>query len=183
MRIAGHLTPDEFWRHIDSIEEQVRAGAGSMPTYGLNDWDGPIMISDWEWQDKELILAGLAHGTSATDSWVQVLTTVHDPRRHAARSIERAIGVTPIDTDYERRRRAIQDVPGSDVPIWVDGRPTTFTTWGERERWWAAGIVDGLGVVLEGRQYPLDQVDLVRVDDVEPYLAGLREYMRACRGE
>ena len=183
MRIVGHLTPDEFWRRVESGEEQVRAGASSIPTYGLSGWGGPIMIGDWEWENKELILAGLAHGTPDADSCVEVVTTVHDPRRQAVRSMERAIGLTPIDADYERRHRAIQDVTGGEVQIRVDGRATTFTTWGGRERWWAAGTVDGLGVVLETRRYPLEQVDLVRIDDVEPYLAGRREYIRLCRGE
>ncbi|MFD6063007.1 hypothetical protein [Rhodococcus wratislaviensis] len=183
MRIVGQLTPDEFWCRVESGEEQVRAGAGSLPTYGLEGWDGPIMIGDWEWDDKELILASLAHGTPDTNSAVEVVTTVHDPQRQAVRSMERAIGLTPIDADYARRHRAIQDVPGSEIQIRVNGRPTTFTTWGGRERWWAAGTVDGRGVVLEGRRHPLEQVDLVRVDDVEPYLAGRREYLRECRGE
>jgi len=183
MRIVGHLTPDEFWRRVESSEEQVRAGTSSIPIYGVSGWGGPIMIGDWEWEDKDLILAGLAHGTPDADSCVGVVTTVHDPRRQTARSMERAIGLTPIDVDYERRHRAIQDATGSGVQIRVDGRATTFTIWGGRERWWAAGTVDGLGVVLEARRYPLEQVELARVDDVEPYLAGWREYIRLCRGE
>ena len=128
-RIDGQLIPDEFRRRVEAGEEQARAGAGSFPIYGLCGWDAPIMLGDREWQDTALILAGLAYGTLDTDRW-GVGTTGYDPRRHALRMMERAIGLTPIESNYARHHRAIHNVPGREVQVRVDGCATSFTLWG-----------------------------------------------------
>ena len=183
MRIVGHLTPDEFWRRVESSEEQVRAGASSIPIYGLSGWGGPIMIGDWEWEDMDLILAGLAHGTPDADSCVGVVTTVHDPRRQTVRSMERAIGLTRIDVDYERRHRAIEDATGiGSRSVSTVVRPPSRS--GEDVN---AGGPLAPSTASESFSKPVDirwsRLNSLRVDDVEPYLAGWREYIRLCRGE
>lgn len=46
------------------------------------------------------------------------------------------------------------------------------------DAWRVAGHHDGSGLVLETRQIPWTEVGLVRVHDLEPYLAGRRAYLR-----
>jgi len=184
MRFAGRLTPDEFWERNSALDQQVRDAALSFPTYGLKEWPDPIMLGHWEWQDDTLVLAGLEHGTPDTGGpSVDVLTTVHDPVGKAASLVVSALGLTPLDDEYRRRRREVEAAEGRTVLIPVDGQAVSFVVWGGQKRWWAAATIANFGIVLEGRRYPLDRVALIRISDVEPYLSGRNAYLRAFRGE
>jgi len=184
MRFAGRLTPDEFWERNRALDQQIRDAALSFPSYGLKEWSDPIMLGGWEWQDETLILAGLKHGTPDTDGpTVDVLTTVHDPIGKAASLVVSALGLTPLDDEYRRRRDEVEAAEDHTALIPIDGQAVSFVVWGGRERWWAAATAGNVGIVLEGRRYPLDRVALIRVRDVEPYLSGKNAYMRAFRRE
>ncbi|MDV6259985.1 hypothetical protein [Rhodococcoides yunnanense] len=180
--MTGKLSPDEFWEQMNQIESRVLSGTRQIRVFGLKKWVGPIMIGDWEWVDDRLSSAGLVHGTPDGDVSVQINTVVGDLRREVARAIERATGISPRDPDYEIRHRAVEDAPGDDVSVLADGVSIEFTQWGGRDRWWAAGVVDDVALFLEGRNYPVHSVDLIEIDDVQPYLDGLREYVRTVRG-
>jgi hypothetical protein len=58
------------------------------------------------------------------------------------------------------------------VEIPVDGEPVAFEVLGDGRRWVAQGEQGDLVVTLEARDLPLAEVRLVRITDVEPYLAG-----------
>jgi len=129
----------------------VRAAAHETRLFGLQGWDGQVMVGDWEWQNERLMTAGLAHGTPDDDISVQILTVAGDPHPEAVRSISRATGVSPLEPGYESKREAIRDAPGDVLSILVDGAPVEFTMWGGPSRWWAAGDVNDAGVMIESR--------------------------------
>ena len=117
----------------------MRAAAHETRLFGLQGWDGQVMVGDWEWQNERLMTAGLAHGTPDDDISVQILTVAGDPHPEAVRSISRATGVSPLEPGYESKREAIRDAP------------VEFTMWGGPSRWWAAGDVNDAGVMIESR--------------------------------
>ncbi|MGF0311908.1 hypothetical protein [Rhodococcus sp. IEGM1428] len=182
MQVSGRLSPEEFWEQMNRIEGRVLSGARQVRVFGLKEWVGPIMIGDWEWVDDRLSSAGLVHGTAHGDVSVQINTVVGDPRREVVRAIERATGISPGEPDYENLHQAVEDAPGDAVSILADGVSSEFTQWGGVDRWWAAGVVDDVALFLEGRNYPVHSVHLNEIDDVQPYLDGLREYVRTVRG-
>ncbi|WP_119699070.1 hypothetical protein [Rhodococcus ruber] len=182
MHIAGHLSPEEFWRRIDAGDEQVRGSVGAFPLYGLHGWTGPVMLGKWQWENGQVTTAGLVYGTPATEVSVEVVTTVHDPRRRAVTAIERAVGVSPADARCAGHHHRIARAAAREVQIRVDGRDLIFSAWGGSERWWPAGTVEGAGIVVQARRYPPDRVVLVAVHDVEPYLSGRRAYLLTVRG-
>jgi hypothetical protein len=51
----------------------------------------------------------------------------------------------------------------------------------EGRHWVAAGAVEGLLLVLQGRDLDAGEVELVRVTDVEPYVEGTRRLEEAAR--
>ncbi|MEW2015302.1 hypothetical protein [Rhodococcus sp. NPDC076796] len=182
MEVTGRLSPDEFWEHTSELESRVLSEARQVRVFGLKEWIGPIMIGDWGWVDDRLSSAGLVHGTPDGDLSLQISTVVGDPRREVVRAIERATGISPREPDYENRHRAVRDSPGVAVSIPCDGVSVEFSKWGGPDRWWAAGGVDGVSIVIESRNYPVEDVALIETDDVKPYLEGWRDYMRRVRG-
>ncbi|MGJ9425972.1 hypothetical protein ACHABX_09040 [Nesterenkonia halotolerans] len=57
-------------------------------------------------------------------------------------------------------------------PIAVDGAVLEFDVWEDQSHWWAAASRPGYGIALEARSIDSAGVSLVRVDDLEPYIAG-----------
>lgn len=183
MQISGRMTPEQFWRHIDETDAQVRLAAATTRLFGLEQWDESIMIGDWGWESQRLQTAGLAYGTPDDDVSVHIATVIGDPRREAFREISRATGVLPSNPAYKDERRRIQESRGEAVTLRIDGVGVEFEMWGGPSRWWAAGHVDGVGITIEGRNYPVEQLSLIEVHDVEPYLLGRRTFLQAARGE
>jgi hypothetical protein len=141
------------------------------------------MVGDWAWESGELVTVGIAHGDPDRDGpAVHVRTTVHDPRAEVA-SLRMDAGAPYGNDDVLRRRREPDIAPGDDVQFLVDSTPVPFELWHEGDRWWAAAAHAGYGLVVEGRRVAAELVTLVRVHDIEPYLAGRRENLRARRGE
>jgi hypothetical protein len=181
---TGHLSPEAFWARYAEMEERIRSTATVLPCYGLVGWTGPRMVGDWEWENGDLVSVGLAHGDPDGD---EPALHVHTTTRNAAAdvaSLRMADAGPPRDADdLRRRRRELRSAGGELSTLSVDGTSVAFTVWTEQERWWAAGRYGGVGLVLESRWLPVGEVELARVDDLEPYLAGRRAHLRALRGE
>jgi hypothetical protein len=166
------------------MEERIRATAAVLPSYGVAGWGGLVMIGDWQWENEQLVSIGLAHGAPDDESKLHVHTTVRDPTADVTSL--RIAAVRPAWDDKDemlRRLREFGTVAGESSTIAVDAAPVEFTVWGEAGQWWAAGHHDGFGLVLEGQRIPIGRVELVRIHDLDPYLAGRRAYLRALRGE
>ncbi len=96
----------------------------------------------------------------------------------AARDVRNAMGgIGRLPADQP-------DPPWSAVPIRLDGRPVRFQLLAEGRHWVAVAEVEGRTLVLQARDLAPEQVELVRVADVEPYLEGTErlEESRARRG-
>lgn len=184
MHIAGQLSPEEFWARIATSEQQVRDSADILPIYGLAGWSGPLMIGDWGWENGQLVTVGLGHGDpSGHGPAVHVRTTVHDPRTAVASLRMAHLGAPHDEADFLRRRREAEAAPTERVDVRVDSVPVRFEVWNDGDRWWAAAQHADYGLVVEGLRTALDRLALVRVHDIEPYLAGRRAHLRALRGE
>jgi len=184
MRYAGQRSPEEFWARIAEMEQRVGDTATILPCYGLANWSGLLMVGDWAWENDQLVTVGLGHGDPAGDGpVVQVRTTVHDPRREAASLRMTAEGAPRGKDDFLRRRHDVEAVPAVEVDIPLDSTPVRFQVWRRADRWWAAADHGAHGLVIESHRLPTDEITLVRVHDIEPYLAGRRAHLRALRGE
>jgi hypothetical protein len=184
MQVGGRLTAEEFWARVDAMEQRVRGAASVLPCYGLAEWSGLRLSGDWEWEDGRLRTAGLAHGDPVGDGpGLHVRTVVGNPRSEVTSLRMRDRG-DPHDTEQRlRRHREAETVTDNDIELPVDGVPVRFQTWRERELWWGAAEHAGFGLVVEARRMPPESVALVRVYDIEPYLAGRRQRLRELRGE
>lgn len=183
MELGGWLTPDEFWRQYDESESRVRESAGELPCFGVNGWSGPVAIGEWDHGSRPPVTVSLLHG-SAPGPELQVRTTSQDPRRtvvfHRMMAEETPLRGTD---DFLDRQRLLEAEPAEELIILVSGERVSFDLWRESKRWWAAGMHAGYGLVLEGKGLAPEPIALESVRNIEPYLTGSRERVRAARGE
>jgi hypothetical protein len=127
-------------------------------------------------------------------------------RSHLEKSLARELGrtvrlaglVTSQElSDHEQRVRAMmvaslqaeQDATASEEPRWetvripVDGDPVDFAWLAEADHWVALAERQGVHLTLRGRRLPIEQVELVRVLDVGPYVEGSRRLFETAWGQ
>lgn len=183
MHFAGRLTPEQFWARMSALEDQIRAQAHLLPLYGLAEWPGPRMVGDWGSVNGELTTVGLSHGEPDNGPRVQVMVDTRDPSDPV---IERRMSAVDHGLDRATVMAAL-DQAGSPatgtVTITVDGNPEVFDHWVDGPTWYAARRHHEHALVIEARDVSPADVALVRVDDIEPYLAGRRALLRRRRGE
>jgi len=183
MRFSGRLTPEQFWAHVSSMEDQVRAQAHLLPLYGLAQWDGPRMVGDWGTANGELTTVGLYHGEPDDGPRVHVMVDTRDPGDPVQ---ERRMSAVDHEADRDAVMAALDRAASpatATVTISVDGNPEIFDHWVDGTTWYAARQHGEHALVIEAHDVSPDDVAVVRVDDVEPYLAGRRAWIRHKRGE
>jgi hypothetical protein len=86
-------------------------------------------------------------------------------------------------SEFEDRLRASQlgtdsldDVAWTSVAVSVQEVVRPFMLASREQEWVARTEVDGHLVTIEGSAFPLASVELVRIEDLTPYIAGSREY-------
>lgn len=184
MHVAGRLTPEQFWAHVDAVDDRMRASAHQLAMYGVDDGPPPFMTGAWSWENGVLTTVGLAYGErDGAGPWTQVLTTVADPATVVATLRMTALPHPQDEDGFRALDERLAATPVTATPIVVDGRPTTFDRCSDGPRWYASAQLGEHGVVVEARGVAPEHVRLVRVHDIEPYLAGRRAYLRAVRGE
>ncbi|GAA1238789.1 hypothetical protein GCM10009676_24220 [Prauserella halophila] len=170
----------------------MRDTAGDLPLFGQQAWNGILLTGPWSFRDDgtgRATTIGLEHGDPDDESvpWLRVLSTC-DPADHLVRELrfERTLGdrgaTGPVDRETVRASRRRTDVSSaeSQVEIMVDGQPRTFRRWDTGERWYAAWEPDHEhAIVIAARHLDPADVALVPVHDIEPYLAGRRDWIRA----
>lgn len=161
------------------------------PLYGLPaSWAGPRQLGgagsrQARGRTPVVTSLALAHGDPAAEQGPQLRVEVRsdpdDPgagpelRRALAEELwwaaatgdrEAAVGgVSGLPADQP-------DPPWSAVPLRLDGRPVRFELLAEGRHWVALAEVEGRALVLQARDLVPEQVELVRVTDVEPYVEG-----------
>jgi hypothetical protein len=127
-------------------------------------------------------------------------------RRHLEESLARELGrivrlaglVTSQElSDHQQRVRAMtvaslqaeQNATASEEPRWetvripVDGDPVDFAWLAEADHWVAHAERQDVRLTLRGRRLPIEQVELVRVLDVGPYVEGSRRLFETAWGQ
>lgn len=188
MHMGGRLTPEQFWARFDELENEIRAVAELLPWHGLADWPGWLMLGDWSRQDGELISAGLLHGqgepTDEDTSRVHVLVGSEAPGDVIGqRLFNAALPRDPGEKDVVEAMRRADAAPTGTVLISIDGQPEVFEHWVHEPTWFAARRHNGHTLAVEARHVSPDELNIVRVHDIEPYLTGRRASLRRMRGE
>lgn len=91
-----------------------------------------------------------------------------DLQWNAALAERRGAGPAPLPADQG-------EAAWSETTIPVDGRPVAFARLAVGRHWVAYAELEDRTLVLSARDFPVDQVALVRITDVEPYVDGTRE--------
>jgi hypothetical protein len=185
MRVTRKLGPQELWARIDEGDARIRAEARVVPLFGLDGWTGSRMTGDWGWENDRLVVAGLEHGDRQGGGlWVHVQTTSGDPEQVAFdHRMSVQLAATRPDRYPAVRDRLAAD-PGTRVVVTVENTPCEFRLWRDDAGWTAAARHGDAGLVVEGpAAADITQVRLVRVTDIEPYIAGRRAWLRRARGE
>jgi hypothetical protein len=165
---------EQRWRR-DTAE---RFRAAPFPMYGLPaSWTGPRHLGgegsrQARGQLRVVTSLTLAHGDPAAghgpELRVEVRSDPDDPG--AGPELRQALAVElRLAASLEDREA---DPIWSAVPIPVDGQPVTFDLLAEGRHWVAMAELEGRVVVLQARDLAPEQVELVRVTDVEPYVDG-----------
>jgi hypothetical protein len=185
MRQTGRLSPQEFWARIDQGDARVRASLGVLPLFGVDRWTGPRMTGDWEWENDRLVKVGLVHGDRDRDGpFVHVQAVSGNPAEVAVglrmRESSHPIGAEEFWTSRDR----LAADPGTQIVVDVDGEPCEFRYWTGDAGWVAAAQHGDTGLLIEASAATdVAQVRLVRVTDIEPYIAGRHARLRRLRGE
>jgi hypothetical protein len=188
-------------RERQAMVERFRAAP--FPLYGLPaSWAGPRHLGGAGSRQSRgrppvVTSLGLAHGDPASDPGPQLLVEVRaDPDDPGAGSELRRTLAEDLRW-MAGSRIGSEEPPGQDgaeapgagppwsaVPIRLDGRPVRFDLLAEGRHWVAMAEVEGRVLVLQARDLAPEQAELMRVTDVEPYVAGTErlEEARARRG-
>ncbi|WP_253829501.1 hypothetical protein [Prauserella aidingensis] len=159
----------------------MRDTAGDLPLFGHQAWTGILLTGRWSFRDDgtgRATTIGLEHGDPDDEQapWLHVLVTCG-----SADSLVRDLHVEQVRRD-RRATVPVERAPSDQrqVEIVVDGRPRTFRFWETGDCWYAACELDQQhAVVLAARHVDPADVALIPVHDIEPYLAGRRDWIRA----
>jgi hypothetical protein len=188
----------------DQVERFRRA---PFPLYGLPPaWPGPRYLGGWEgsWSKgggPVTTALDLGHGDPLADQGPQLRVEVRvDPdqagrppgarrwrRRRLAEDLWLAAAPATHDVaehiEQVAAARRRPDPAWSPVPIPVDGRPVAFEWLAQGRHWVAVADLAHQTLVLQARDLPVDQVELVRVADLDPYVEGTRRLEEAQAGQ
>ncbi|WP_311214869.1 MULTISPECIES: hypothetical protein [unclassified Arthrobacter] len=184
MKLTGFLPPDEFWAMNDRMDQQVRDGAGVLPLFGINTWDGPMMLGSWQLDGSE---GGVMHGNafSPAGPLVEVVTTTQDPGETARNRWRASAGIPHNLEELQRQNATFSALTNRRITVTVDGVATDFTFWPGKGSWLAAATTGIFSIVIDAQRNPPvpESVSLRRVPDVEPLLQARRNALKALRGE
>lgn len=182
MEPSENVISDEFWSAVQADDERVRRSRSDLALFAPARWTTSVALGEWAFEagPRELV-----HGLpDDQEPFISVVTTPGrgldtvrarwinhhgSPAHNKAEHLER---VRAFETHETRRGRVLVE------DSWVE-----FDVWGDDTRWWAAVETPRYGIALEAANLDPAALALVRVDDVEPYLAGRTAWIRRQRGE
>jgi hypothetical protein len=188
MRVAGRLSRTAF-AQIDEKHDHIRRSFGLVPLYGLARSLTVATIGQWGWSDGVLSQDGLAYGLPGRSKpWAEIVTTAGPAEQVVAdQRLAIALAADPLrDSDaFQRVVNAAEAEPVGEVTLNVDGLVTPFRFWTQQPMGWQGGVgwfaaLDAVpGVVVMASGLEPDEVELVSVADVEPFLVATRERLLA----
>lgn len=167
--------------------------SASLPLYGLDQtWAGTRALGDAqhsrvvddtnqvERESDEYGLVHIGEGSGTGQAWVEVVTsTPGSPEDQPLGWVLLARVEGDDRSDELGPVLAGHLVPGmteGDIRISVDGSVETFRQV-RRNADWAARLVSTDHVItVQARNFPADQVTLVRITDLKPYVTGFRRW-------
>lgn len=182
------ISPARSWARRERLEEQMWRSV-PLRLYGLPPmWNGPRFLGGWGSHRKGITSLELLHGDALGEGSqlrVEVLADPYDlhPRSLAMalwHEAERPPPASPGAEIFAWRDAREREIASRPDPEWrpmsipVDGRSVEFQLLSEGASWVAHAQVEELRLILRGRDFPVDEVDLVSVKDVEPYIEGSR---------
>jgi hypothetical protein len=174
------------------LVELVRAAP--FPLYGLPaSWSGLRQLGGWSKGSSEgqLVTTALelGHGDPLAEEGPQLRVEVRDEHLHAEQrrglAEELWFAAAPPTHDPAGHWVQIAAVHGRPESAWspvripVDGRPVAFGWLAQGRHWVASAELDDRTLTLHARDLPVESVELVRVTDLEPYIAGQRRLEEA----
>ncbi|MEU8242262.1 hypothetical protein AB0C07_28760 [Actinoplanes missouriensis] len=168
MRFAGRLDRATFTATVDRRLTTIRQAAGELALYEPVGWSGPRRIGSWSWTNDRLTAGALRFGE---DPWLEVITTTGPV---AEVVIEQRMAAA-----LETRGPREVDIPVLDPPgeliAEVDAETRRFDLWPDGPRWQAASPP----IVISADGFAPAGIRLVRVAEIEPYLAATRATLLA----
>jgi hypothetical protein len=180
---------EEMWRHLPFEP------FGLPPT-----WQGERWARGTSWSGSVVSSVELAFGREGDDNGplLRVGTASNDrPARRSLRTAAEELwwsaremphGLSP-EQMAGWHRRTERDLAARAEPRWsplvlpVDGRPVRFDVLAEGRWWVARREADDRSITIWGRSWPIDELELVTVADIEPYVEGWRRLMERLRKE
>lgn len=181
MQTGPMLNPDEFWERVATMDVQLRESFAQRQCFGLDGWTGPRMIAEWALGDSTF--RSVQYGQAGEPGQVMVATSeddVEDPVQHI-------IGNLPSDEPFEERMNRLRTAQLPAVvertTISVSGQRVTFDVRSVDKYLVADATVDGQHIVLRAHRIDLDDLQIVPIEDIEPYLDGRNALIRQARAE
>lgn len=165
------------------------------PLYGLSSgWTGPRFAGGHGEGSEGVTSISLGHGDPFDPSGPEALVEVErqpvplprDERlRNEAETLWHVVDPGPppgLDADQfrswvEERERELRERPLPEprtIALSIDGSSTDALIIAEGSSWVAVAELDDVTVTVRARNLPVEDVELVRVIDVEPYIEGSR---------
>lgn len=173
-------------RHREEEEQEFRTAP--FPLFGLPlSWTGLRYTAgcsqSWSAGEPVRLELELGHG-SPEEGGPQLTVAVTDRPSDPYEVWQAAEELWQEAMPGHRRFRAAGERPDPEwtqVTIAVDGEPQVFGFLAEGAHWVARAELPGFTVTVQGREWPVESVELVRVEALEPYFAGKQQLDAARR--
>jgi hypothetical protein len=184
MRAGRTLSPDEFWARMRAHDDELRGMFATRPTYALANWSGQRMIDEWSFGDSTF--RSVRFDDEDDGQFVVATADERDdePARHLLLNLpttdpERMTDEAKSLAHFERSQRPAD----ASVLFVVSGAAVAFDAWIGDGYTVAGAFADGVAIAVRTTGTPRDGLALIRIDDIEPYIRGRNDRIRAMRAE
>jgi hypothetical protein len=197
--IRDAVDPMGMFDRLERRQEQVFRDR-AFTIYGLDpSWEGPRCIgevgSTWQVSAGDVIELELVHGdvSHPSGTLVRVASSPsstgepRDRRRELAEQLWLEVEPPPARDSPERfiewedaregDRRSRPTPDFEPIELSVDGEPISFSFLREQNAWVALGYKEDITIAIAARDVGIEDVRLVTIRDVEPYIEGRRRLL------
>jgi hypothetical protein len=174
------------------IPPSPRAGEEHPPVAGSDGDDDDETLASLEARLAESGTRAAAEGASAATASaaagsdpfdVHVHWRTGDSRAVVDRLRRRESALQARTSSWYRPVSPTEHLPDRIVDLKVDGRREPFEVWVRGAVWWAATTLGGRTLAVVARDVPFEDVALLRITEIDPYIDGRRLWLRRMRGE
>ncbi|MFI6502418.1 hypothetical protein [Nonomuraea typhae] len=158
-------------------EEEKRYRSAPFPLYGLPyTWDGRryACCSSWSGPRRPVTMElGLCHGNPEVIDGPRLTVAVSNRPDSGGLRLRREVAEMRLAAlpplGHVRAILALPDPEWREISIRIDGQPQVFRHAAEGHCWLAVAVRQDHTITVQGRRFPLEQVELVRVEDPSRY--------------